>query len=183
MKTRGQRVAGLVAIGLFVLTVGLQILSPRAFEQVAVAQVIATPTPSASPLPAPSFDQAAALAKLREQIKGRESEPSTTVYKNIQTPFLRASPAGRVLAVMEIAYARSLGVTCTHCHIPDKWEADDKTQKQTARDMAAMMSKINGELLPGIKNLKSEKPTVNCTTCHRGEVKPALNLPAFVKAQ
>jgi hypothetical protein len=23
--------------------------------------------------------------------------------------------------------------------------------------------------------LKSENPTVNCTTCHRGQTKPALN--------
>jgi hypothetical protein len=146
-------------------------------EVIVFAQVQTLP----SPIPQPPFDQAAALAKLREQIKGRESESSTAVFKNIQTPFLKASPAARVLAVMEIAYARSLGVTCTHCHIPDKWEVDDKTQKQTARDMAAMMAKINGELLPGIKNLKSERPTVNCTTCHRGETKPALNLPIAVK--
>jgi len=68
-------------------------------------------------------------------------------------------------------------VTCTHCHVPEKWESDEKAQKPIAREMAGMMAKINGELLKGIKNLKSETPTVNCTTCHRGEVKPALNLP------
>ena len=27
-----------------------------------------------------------------------------------------------------------------------------------------------------IKSLDSKQPVVNCTTCHRGEVKPALNL-------
>jgi hypothetical protein len=133
-----------------------------------------------SPTPAPAaFDQAAAIAKLKEQIKGREAEPSDKVFKNIQTPFIKSMPAGRVLAVMEIAYSRSLGVTCTHCHTPDRWETEDKPQKQIARDMAAMMAKINSpELLRGIKNLKSPTPTINCTTCHRGETKPALNLPA-----
>jgi hypothetical protein len=136
-------------------------------------QVAATPTP----VPAlATFDQAAAIAKLKEQIKGRESEPAPAVFKNIQTPFLKSIPAGRLLAVMEFGYARSLGVNCTHCHVPDKWEAEDKTQKQTARDMAAMMARINGELLAGIKNLRSSTPTINCTTCHRGEIKPALNL-------
>ena len=79
---------------------------------------------------------------------------------------------------MEIAYARSLGVNCTHCHVPEKWELEDKPQKQIARDMAAMMARINGEMLKNIKNLKSERPTVNCTTCHRGDVKPALNIAA-----
>ena len=133
-----------------------------------------TPTPAVAP-----FDQSAALAKLKEQIKGKENEPATAVFKNIQTPFIKSLPAARLLAVMEIGYARSLGVTCTHCHTPDKWEADDIPQKQIARDMAAMMMRINSpELLRGIKNLKSATPTINCTTCHRGDTKPALNLPA-----
>lgn len=137
-------------------------------------QARATPTPA----PLAPFDQAVAIAKLKEQIKGREQEPAPAVFKNIQTPFIKSIPAARLLAVMEFGYARSLGVTCTHCHTPEKWEADDKPQKQIARDMAAMMARVNGELLKGIKNLKSETPTINCTTCHRGEVKPALNLPA-----
>jgi hypothetical protein len=78
---------------------------------------------------------------------------------------------------MEIAYSRSLGVNCTHCHVPDKWESDEKPTKQIAREMSAMVLRINGDLLKPIKNLKSENPVINCTTCHRGEVKPALNLP------
>jgi hypothetical protein len=129
----------------------------------------------ASPSPAPAaFDQAAAIAKLKEQIKGRENEPATAVFKNIQT--MKNTPAGRLLAVMEMGFARSLGVNCTHCHVPDKWEAEDKPQKQIARDMSAMVSTINRDLLKNVKNLKSESPIVNCTTCHRGEIKPALNL-------
>lgn len=143
-----------------------------------------TPKPSVSaqektaaqtPTPAAAFDQAAALAKLREQIKGRENEPAEKVFKNIRS--LQGIPASRLLAIMSFGYARSLGVDCTHCHTPGKWEAEDKTQKQTARDMSAMVKTINGELLKNIKNLKSENPIVNCTTCHRGEIKPALNLP------
>ena len=141
-------------------------------ERSVSGQTLPTPTPAV-------FDQAAAIAKLKEQIKGRENEPAPAVFKNIQTPFIKSIPAARLLAVMEIAYSRSLGVTCTHCHVPEKWESDEKPQKQIARDMAAMMAKINSpELLRGIKNLKSETPTINCTTCHRGETKPALNMPA-----
>lgn len=121
------------------------------------------------------FDQAAALAKLREQIKGRETEPAEKVFKNIQ--MLKNVPAGRLLAIMEMGYARSLGVDCTHCHIADKWESEEKTTKQVTRDMAGMVRTINTDLLKNIKNLNSEQPVINCTTCHRGQVKPALNLP------
>lgn len=129
-----------------------------------------------SPTPAPAFNQAAALAKLKEQIKGKENEPATAVFKNIQT--MKNTPAGRLLAVMEFGFAGSLGVNCTHCHVPDKWEAEDKPQKQIARDMSDMVSTINRNLLKNIKNLNNPSPIVNCTTCHRGEVKPVLNLPA-----
>jgi hypothetical protein len=135
----------------------------------AAAQTAATPTP------APVFDQTAAVAKLKEQIKGKEKELAPAVFKNVQT--MKNTTAERFLAVMEFGFARSLGVNCTHCHIPDKWEAEDKPQKQIAREMSAMVATINKELLRNIKNLKSETPIVNCTTCHRGDVKPALNLP------
>lgn len=137
-------------------------------ETRAAAQTTPTPSPAV-------FDQKAAVSKLREQIKGRETEPADKVFKNIQT--LKTVPAGRLLAVMEFGYARSLGVDCTHCHVTDKWESEEKAQKQIARDMAAMAGKINSDLLKNIKNLKSVTPTINCTTCHRGEVTPALNLP------
>ena len=129
----------------------------------------------ANPTPTP-FDQPAAIAKLREQIKGKEQEPASSVFKNIQ--MLKTVPAGRLLTIMQMGYARSLGVDCTHCHVPDKWDSDEKAEKQIARDMNAMAAKINGELLKNIKNLKTETPTINCTTCHRGQVKPALNLPS-----
>ncbi len=132
---------------------------------------IPTPTPEDAAKP---FDQDAALAKLRESIKGHEKEPAETVFKNIQK--LKGVPAGRMLAIMQFGYARSLGVNCTHCHTPDKWESEDKRQKQITRDMAAMSARINGELLKGIKNLKSEAPTINCTTCHRGQIIPALDM-------
>jgi hypothetical protein len=169
MKTTRRRLAFCLVLGTFTFF-GLVSYSVRPRQ--AVAQ-----TAAVTPTPAPvTFDQAAALAKLREQIKGRETEPAEKVFKNMQ--MLKQMPAGRLLSVMEMGFSRSLGVNCTHCHVPDKWEAEDKSQKQVARDMWAMMGNINSQMLKGIKNLKSETPTVNCTTCHRGQVKPALNLPA-----
>lgn len=175
MEAKWQRFVSLLAIAVFG-AIALFSLGDKRFGNPAFAQTNPTPTPTPT---AVEFDQKAALVKLREQIKGKEKEPASSVFKNIQT--MKNRPAGQLLAVMEFGYARSLGVTCTHCHVPDKWESEDKLQKQIARDMSAMVGRINGEMLEGIKNLKSEAPTVNCTTCHRGQVMPALNLPMPLK--
>lgn len=121
------------------------------------------------------FDKEKALAELREQIKGRENEPSSEVYKNIQ--FLSNVPAGRLLRIMEFGYSRSLGVTCTHCHNPADWSSDEKKEKTITRKMSEMGRVINTELLTDIEELNDRRVAVNCTTCHRGDTKPALNMP------
>jgi hypothetical protein len=108
-------------------------------------------------------------------IAGRETEPAGQVFKNVKR--LTAVPARNLIAIMNIGYGKSLGVSCSHCHVVGTWDSDEKPQKQIARDMAAMSQAINTQLLPGIKNLKGPNPVVNCTTCHRGSVKPALDLP------
>lgn len=126
--------------------------------------------------PAVPFDQAAAMAALQQQIAGKEELPATEVFMNI-TQYKGVS-AGRLLRIMEHGFSRGLGVTCTHCHIAGEWDRDDKATKQTAREMSKMMAAINGELLKKIPNLKSSNPMVNCTTCHRGQIRPALELTA-----
>lgn len=130
---------------------------------------------TSTPQDAKPFDQEQKLAELRKKIAGQENKPAEEVFKNIQ--ILKGMPAERLLKVMELGYSRSLGVNCTHCHIVDQWEKEDKTTKQVARDMVLMTRAINNDYLKKIKNLKSENPVVNCTTCHRGQTKPALNLP------
>src|SRR5687767_8221513 len=117
MKTGQQRLVSIFAVVLFG-SFSLIVFSARTPLEAAVsAQTSPTPTPAAV------FDQAAALAKLREQIKGREKEPASAVFKNIQLPMMKDRTAAQLLAVMEFGIARSLGVTCTHCHVPDKWES------------------------------------------------------------
>ena len=148
-------------------------VSSRAAQAVVVVVQTQATTQEAKP-----FDQEAALAELRKRIAGQENKPAEEVFKNIQ--LLKGVPAGRLLRVMELGYARSLGVNCTHCHVAGEWEKEDRPTKQIAREMAAMVRVINDEQLKKIKNLKSTTPVVNCTTCHRGQVKPALNLPEAV---
>lgn len=110
------------------------------------------------------------IADLRQQIAGKENRPASEVFKNIQV--LKDAPAGRLLAIMRVAYAASLGVECTHCHVANEWEKDDKEPKATARKMWALMQETN-QKLAAIK----QGAAINCTTCHRGQTKPALNLP------
>lgn len=115
-------------------------------------------------------DKNAFVAAIEKQIAGQETKPAEEVFKNIQ--LLKGMPAGRVLRVMQVAFSASLGVDCTHCHIADQWEKDDKEAKQTARKMWKFMAKVNQDLKQTIG-----KGTVNCTTCHRGQIKPATSLP------
>lgn len=136
-----------------------------------VAAMQQTPPPAATP-----FDQAAAIAELERQIAGKEDLPASEVFKNI-TQYKGVS-AGRLLRIMDHGFSRGLGVTCTHCHIAGQWDRDDKATKQIARDMSKMMTAINADLLKKIPNLRSTNPAINCTTCHRGQRRPALELPA-----
>jgi photosynthetic reaction center cytochrome c subunit len=166
MKTRTTLPLGLLALSAMVIGLpGITFMEPT------IGRAQNTP-PTQNDKP---FDQAAALDSLRKAIAGKEDKPAEEVFKNIQ--ILKGVPAGRLLRVMEMGYARSLGVNCTHCHVPEGWEKEDKPTKQIARDMFAMMAVINNEQLKKIKNLKGPNSIVNCTTCHRGQVKPALNLP------
>lgn len=131
--------------------------------------------PAATPTPETAFDRDAAIARIRESIKGREDQPAGEVFKNIKN-FTRM-PAGRILAVMQMGFSKSLGVECTHCHTPDDWASDEKAAKVIARDMQTMAAKINGDLLKNMTSLGGRQAIVNCTTCHRGNVKPATNMP------
>ena len=140
--------------------------------------IAAAPQSAAAPAAAKdsvTLERERYVAEVRQEIAGKENLPASQVFKNIK--MLTDVPAARLLGIMNIGYGKSLGVSCTHCHTPGEWDKDDKTQKQTARDMSKMVATINNALLKNIPNLKGPNAIVNCTTCHRGQVKPALNLP------
>ncbi|MBO6793508.1 MAG: c-type cytochrome [Balneolaceae bacterium] len=120
------------------------------------------------------FDQAAAIAAIKEAIAGKEEMPASEVFKNLE--LMGEFPAGRITAIMEFGFSNSLGVTCTHCHNPDDWSSDEKIEKKITREMWKMTGRLNSEILPGIEELSDRTATVNCTTCHRGDVKPATRM-------
>ena len=169
----GIRIVCLVVLA--VVCLGVKLIGTKANAGIPVRGIQTTPSQNDQP-----FDQAQALADLRKTIAGQENKPAGEVFKNIQ--MLKAMPAGRLLRVMELGYAKSLGVNCTHCHVAGQWEKEDKPTKQITREMAAMVAVINNEQLKKIKNLKSPDPMINCTTCHRGQTKPALNLPNYQRS-
>jgi hypothetical protein len=114
--------------------------------------------------------------EVREKIKGRENAPADSVFENIK--MFKGVPASRLVNAMQFGFSPALGAKCTLCHVEDKWASEDKKEKQVARDMAAMTRTINDSLLARIPHLDSEHPTVTCTTCHRGQKKPATTMPA-----
>lgn len=91
-----------------------------------------------------------------------DQRPAEQVYKNIQV--MKGVPASRLPMAMAF-FARSLGVDCVHCHVPNEFEKDDKAAKGTARRMLTMVHHINDD------NFAPDHP-ISCWTCHRGNVKP-----------
>jgi photosynthetic reaction center cytochrome c subunit len=111
-----------------------------------------------------------ASANILRSIAGRENQPAESVFKNIK--ILKGIPAGRLVAIMNMGFGRSLGVSCGFCHVPGKWDLDDKEEKNTARLMFAMVQTINRDYMAKVPNDRGAPPVVNCFTCHRGNSRP-----------
>lgn len=151
----------------------------RVLLTVTVLGLAAIPATMVSPT-APEAQQAqdtlqprrdSAIAAIRRQIAGKEELPASEVFTNMK--LLGDMPAGRLLNIMNGGYSRNLGVTCDYCHNTDDYGSDEKREKQTARAMITMVGTIAGEL-GKITTIKSERPVVNCGTCHRGVARPGV---------
>jgi photosynthetic reaction center cytochrome c subunit len=91
------------------------------------------------------------------------------VYKNIVA--LKGTPADQVQPAMQFM-ASALGVECGFCHVPGKFEADDKGEKKTARQMIAMTTAINQTHFGG-------RQQMTCYSCHRGAARPVAVPPVI----
>jgi hypothetical protein len=112
-----------------------------------------------------------AAAMVLRSIAGRETQPAESVFKNIK--ILKGVPAGRLVNIMNLGFGRSLGVSCGFCHVPGKWDLDDKEEKNTARLMFAMVQTINRDYISKVPHDQGDPtPVVNCFTCHRGNARP-----------
>ena len=110
-------------------------------------------------------------ATVLRSIAGRENQPAESVFKNIK--IMKGIPAGRLVNIMNAGFGRSLGVSCGFCHVPGKWDLDDKKEKDTARLMFAMVQTINRDYIAKVPvDSGAPRPAVNCFTCHRGMPRP-----------
>lgn len=113
------------------------------------------------------------VTELLKALGENASKPAGEVFRNVQ--LMKDIPADRFLRIMDTGYRQSLGVSCDYCHVEDRWEADEKRPKRAAREMILMMRMIN-EHLGKLTEIDTQDASVNCTTCHRGFVKPALQM-------
>jgi hypothetical protein len=95
-------------------------------------------------------------------VTATQEQKAEQVYRNIQV--FKGLPAAQLYPAMNFITS-ALGVNCTHCHIPNQFEKDDKPAKQTARRMIQMMQTLNQANF-------SDQLAVTCYTCHRGQLKP-----------
>ena len=112
----------------------------------------------------------ATVQAVMKSIAGRENEPATTVFKNVQ--LLKDMTAGQLLTAMDQTYGRALSQNCTSCHVVNQWASDSIPRKKTARIMIAMMNAINSEQLVKMPPRNGATPKITCITCHRGNGQP-----------
>ena len=117
-------------------------------------------------------DRAKYTAVINDRIKGKEKMLVDSVFSNLKV--LGGFPAENLVFAMN-SWSRALGVSCGHCHNTNDFANDEKQKKEISRQMVEMGNLIS-QKLKTIKGL-SERPIVNCTTCHRGELKPAFRMP------
>lgn len=123
-------------------------------------------TEKADPLAAERKKQ---IDRVNAAIAGREQVAVDSVFQNLKV--LGGFPAENLVYAME-KWSEALGVGCDHCHVPNEWHQDVKKEKEIARQMVNLGEMVNTELRK-IEGLKSERPGINCFSCHRGELKPA----------
>lgn len=135
--------------------------------------------PPTAPAPAPKEPSTqeindAFVQQISKQVAGHEQEPAEKVFKNVQ--IMKTVPAARFLLIMNLGYARGLGVACTHCHDEKDFSSDEKRLKRAAREMAVMHRSINDQITK-MQNLEPNPNGhfINCSTCHRGQIDPMAN--------
>lgn len=149
------------------------------FALTAVVSLVAlTPSPNLPKTVADEYEDSLAAdrakyAKLvKESIAGKEKNNAEDVFKNIK--LFKGRPAEQVIGIMQNGWSKALGVSCNHCHNVNDWASEEKHDHGIARDMVAMVEKVNTEIIATMPAYatKERKPRIGCTTCHRGESHP-----------
>ena len=88
-------------------------------------------------------------------------------------------------------YSMSLGVHCDFCHVKKEemvnghpkmdFAADDKPEKNTAREMMRMTAAINEKYIGKMTIDGHAMEQVTCVTCHHGQTTPIANVDSLMK--
>jgi hypothetical protein len=111
----------------------------------------------------------ATLAAVRS-VRADEA-PAAPLFKNVKV-LTSVSSKAEMRQIMK-KQAASLGVKCAHCHVPGKFDLDEKPEKETARRMMRMVQEINAKYFK-----EPDDPKVTCFTCHAGKEEPENEVPA-----
>jgi len=98
-------------------------------------------------------------------------------------------PMGEIHDIMK-GFSKSLGVHCGYCHVAHEVEgqkprmdfaADDKPEKEMARDMMKMVEGINANYISKMKMDDQPLTQITCVTCHNGKAKPITSVDSLMK--
>jgi hypothetical protein len=162
------------AIGIVATCAGAVLLVIACRGPMTPAATTQQPAASApTPNPVQRFNDSVAQS-IVAKIGTRQNDSAASVFVNIQLANLKAVPARTFITIMNVGYARALGVTCEHCHDLSDFSSDAKRPKLAAREMAIMHRAINQELakMQHIATPATQNRAINCSTCHRGTINP-----------
>jgi hypothetical protein len=94
----------------------------------------------------------------------KPEELAQTRFKNVKVEALKNLPESEFLNRMHY-FAWALNRNCEFCHVPRKFDSDEKKEKETARKMVDMVAAVDHDHFEG-------HPAVDCFTCHEGHAHP-----------
>jgi hypothetical protein len=74
-------------------------------------------------------------------------------------------------------FSAALGVECSYCHVQGDFTADTNPKKEVARKMIAIVRLIDTSFPSSTGVFPEGFHEVDCSTCHRGSVKPETKAP------
>lgn len=93
--------------------------------------------------------------------------PAPPTLKN-----LKVLAAGTDIRFVMQNFNAALGVECTYCHVQGDFTSDANPKKDIARNMIAMVRRIDANFGTSAGVFPAGYHEVDCSTCHRGSVKP-----------
>lgn len=109
------------------------------------------------------------ITRLLADAAGHENDQAGQYFKNVK--MWKTLPVRAFLDTMN-SYGRSIGQTCTGCHIANEWAKDDRKNKVITRQMQAMVDDLNAKYLPKMPELDEDHPPATCAMCHQGSGHP-----------